>query len=250
MERTQAVFRMKLWHIALVTLATATAITACCAPSANLSGHEIARTLQPNVVRIEAGSPEKRNGFGFVVSQDSGHLYIVTADHVVSGKEPDDIDTKPSVFLFQDPGKRYEGDVKITSLRDDLALLSIERPPTFTWNNNVQSPGPAKPGIQVWFIGKGGDWEVPILPGVVNRSSPTIRIERLGVRVGTSGAPLISQDGILGMIVKDETFNEFSEATPLSDIQRMVEQWHYPWQLTPKSTNCRPTTSPILGSPP
>jgi hypothetical protein len=113
----------------------------------------------------------------------------------------------------------------------DLAVLRIQSPPRFAWNRKAQARDPVKRGTDVWFIGKLGAWYVPTRPGAVNEVEPsgTIRVDGLPVSVGTSGAPLISQSGILGMIVTDT--GAFSEATPLDLIRRVIARWHYPWQL-------------------
>jgi hypothetical protein len=234
MERAQAVVRIKLWCITLVMLVLAAAIAA---HAQNPSGEAVALTLQSNVVRIVAhlgAGAIAREGFGFVVGEDSGQLYIVTADHVVRGDGPDEIDQKPIVIFFQDPGKQYAGELLGTHLprgQGDLAALRIQSPPRFAWNRKAQALDPVKRGTDVWFIGRRGEWYVPTRPGTVNEVelSGTIRVDGLPVSVGTSGAPLIAQHGILGMIVTDT--GAFSEATPLDVIRRAIEYWRYPWQL-------------------
>jgi Trypsin-like peptidase domain len=246
MEWAQAVFRMKPWCVALVMLVMAAAVAA---RAQNPSGEDVALKLRSNVVRIVAhlgAGATAREGFGFMVGEDSGQLYIVTADHVVRGDGPDDIDKKPTVIFFQDPGKEYGGELLGTHLprgRGDLAVLRIQSPPKFKWNRNAQAAASVERGTDVWFIGKLGEWYVPTRPGAVNEAEPsgTIRVEGLPVSVGTSGAPLISQSGILGMIVTDA--GAFSEATPLDLVRRAIERWHYPWQLAPLGPQEPPQTA-------
>ena len=75
MEYTQTVFRMSLW---LMAVATATVDVA-----RGQSGEDMALALRPNVVRITAHvGTGTQQGFGFIVGEESGRLYIVTADHV------------------------------------------------------------------------------------------------------------------------------------------------------------------------
>jgi hypothetical protein len=234
MERAQAVVCMKPWCITLVMLVLAAAVAA---RAQNPSGEAVALSLQSNVVRIVAhlgAGAIAREGFGFVVGEDSGQLYIVTADHVVRADGPDEIDQKPTVTFFQDRGKEYVGELLGTHLprgQGDLAVLRIPSPPRFAWNRKAQALDSAKRGTEVWFIGKLGAWYVPTRPGAVNEIEPSgiIRIDGLPVSVGTSGAPLLSQHGILGVIVTDT--GAFSEATPLDVIRRAIEYWRYPWQL-------------------
>jgi trypsin-like peptidase len=217
----------------LVALLTAFAETS---RGQNSSGEDLALALRPNVVRIlanpAAGTPAQ--GFGFVVGESSGQLYIVTADHVVRGEGPGEIDKKPIVIFFQDQGKRYEGELLGTELprgQGDLAVLRVRTPETFSLNRNAIADDVAKRDADVWFIGKLGEWYVPTRPGAVNEIelSGVIKLDALPVSVGTSGAPLISQRGILGMIVTDA--GTFSEATSLDVIRRAIEKWNYPWQL-------------------
>ena len=241
---------MKPWCTILVMLVLAAAVAA---RAQNPSGEAVANSLQSNVVRIVAhsGAGAIRDGFGFVVGEDSGQLYIVTADHVVRGDGPDDIDKKPRVIFSQDRGKEYAGELLGTHLpptEGDLAVLRIQKPPGFTWNRKAQALDLPQRGTDVWFIGRQGEWYVPTRPGAVNEVEPsgTIRVDGLPVRVGTSGAPLISQSGILGMIVKDT--GDFSEVTPLGLIRRAIEYWHYPWQLEalgpPQKQEERPAQPP------
>jgi hypothetical protein len=253
MEWAQTAFRIKPWWVALVMLAMVAAVAA---QAQSPSGEDLALALRSNVVRIVvhpgAGAPA-REGFGFVVGEDSGQLYIVTADHVVRGDGPDDIDKKPTVIFFQDPGKEYAGELLGTHLprrQGDVAVLRIPSPPRFAWNRKAQAPDPVKRGADVWFIGKLGAWYVPTRPGAVNEVEPsgTIRVDGLPVSVGTSGAPLISQSGILGMIVTDT--GAFSETTPLDVIRRAIDYWHYPWQLEALGPPKKQEERPERPSPP
>jgi hypothetical protein len=60
---------------------------------------------------------------------------------------------------------------------------------------------------------------------------PLLQVEGLAARVGSSGGPLVSSTGIVGMIVRDNDL--YTEVTPIEPIQTQVrEKWHYPWQLT------------------
>jgi hypothetical protein len=233
MERPEAVFRMTSSLVAPVILLMVAADAALAQSS---SGEDLASALRPNVVQIVAHlSAEKTTqGFGFVIGEDSGQLYIVTANHVVRGDGPDEIDKKPTVIFFQDQGKVNDAELLGTSLpRDqgDLAVLRIQRPTRFAWNRNAEAANPPKHDTDVWFVGKLGEWYVPKRPGAVDEIEPTgaIRVDGLPVSVGTSGAPLISQEGILGMVVIDA--GAFSEATPLEVIRRAIKKWNYPWQL-------------------
>ena len=145
MEWAQTVFRMKPWWVALAMLAMVAAVAA---QAQNPSREDVVRNLRSNVVRIivhPGAGALAREGFGFVVGEDEGQLYIVTADHVVRGDGPDDIDKKPTVIFFQDQGKEYAGELLGTHLprrQGDLAVLRIPSPPKFAWNRKAQAPAP------------------------------------------------------------------------------------------------------------
>jgi hypothetical protein len=185
------------------------------------------------IAHIGAGAAP-RDGFGFVVGEDAGQLYIVTADHLVRGDGPDESDRHPTVIFFQDQGTQYSGDLLGTDLprgQGDVAVIRLKPVQKIGWKMAAKAAEPVGRDTKTWFIGKLGEWYVPTRPGFVNEVEPngTIRLDGLPVSVGTSGAPLISAGGIVGMVVTDASV--FSEATPLDVIQRAFEKWNYPWQL-------------------
>src|SRR5262245_65691738 len=59
---------------------------------------EMALALRQNVVRIE--TEWKSDGFGFIVGERGGFLYIATANHVVRGTSPEQSGTSPFVSFF------------------------------------------------------------------------------------------------------------------------------------------------------
>lgn len=67
--------------------------------------------------------------------------------------------------------------------------------------------------------------------GKINELGVTgiIRVDGLPVAGGTSGAPLVSQNGIVGMIVTDQ--GVFTEVIPLNFIEATFRKWNYPWNL-------------------
>ena len=92
-------------------------------------------------------------------------------------------------------------------------------------------------GDPVWFIGRDREWYVSASPGAFNRASQIdrrVRIDNLPVRVGTSGAPLLSSAGIIGMIIRDASAAE-AVAVPISAIRLAFEEWGLPWQLRASS---------------
>jgi uncharacterized protein YecT (DUF1311 family) len=86
-------------------------------------------------------------------------------------------------------------------------------------------------------VGRGGDWNIPTAPGIVAQYDPfglRIKVENLPAAVGSSGGPLISATGIVGMIIVDSSLA--TEATPIEPIRRQVRDvWRYDWRLAPAS---------------
>jgi len=219
-------------------------------PPPTPSGDAKAAALQPNVVKITAtlkqgGAPNL--GFGFIVGRQGGSLVIVTADHVVRGDDPDAEDNHPLVTFFESQGSSVRGELQtVHSARDrgDLAVILAPRPEFVSYLTDSIAAEPVARGHRVWLVGRAGSWNIPPQPGVVARIDPLtgrIQVDGLPARQGSSGGPLISADGIVGMIVADIELN--TEATPIRPIMEQVrDDWHYTWQLT--SRQPRSSVSP------
>jgi hypothetical protein len=196
---------------------------------------EMALTLRQNVVRIE--TEWKSDGFGFIVGERGGLLYIATANHVVRGTTPEQSGTSPFVSFFEDQTNyRAQLDPAGWSRDDgDIAVLRVPMPASgVSWRRDALSASGVKERTtDVWFIGRQREWFVPAMPGRVTKIAPigTIVSEGLSVRLGTSGAPLVSKDGIIGMIIEDRGTEV--DATPVEVIQRAFASRNLPWQLVP-----------------
>jgi hypothetical protein len=209
-------------------------------------GRELANKLIQNVVQIRAKwVGASRDGFGFVFGERDGLIYIATANHVVRGGGRDEIDREPTLVFSRSQGTPYKGKLLETSSRQtDLAVITIEveKLSGFSWISEALAATSTSVlgGSDVWFIGADRKWYIPVVPGrVSNVKSDISRIEYSGTvissgglntNVGTSGAPLISSDGIVGMIVSDSTRQE-AEAVPIERIEASILEWQQPWQL-------------------
>ena len=197
----------------------------------------MALKLRQNTVRIEVGDQDGQHGFGFVVGERDGFLYIATARHILAGS---DIANSPSittarVIFYSDQGNSYTANVLGTH-SGDLAVLRLATPPGFRWIAEcLAGPSASKRGTQVWFIGKRDEWYIPAQPGSLASEQPSteslIEIDGLPVSPGTSGAPLIAITGITGMIQKD--FADDTRALTIDFIQQAIQRWNYPWGLKP-----------------
>jgi sulfatase modifying factor 1 len=90
----------------------------------------MAERLRQNTVRIES----TRHGFGFIVGELNGQLYIVTARHILVGEDQPDSTpvTKAKVTFYSDQGRTYDADVLGTH-EGDLAVLRLPAPAGFRW---------------------------------------------------------------------------------------------------------------------
>ena len=170
------------------------------------AGQRLAESLRNNVVRINP------SGFGFIVGEDQGQLYIVTARHVVGDED--------SVRITYRPRRVERVATRLSSYQDeDLILLHAEKPfEAFTWERaSMAPPDSIKRFKEVWFVGRGEEWFVPTgsAVGTVSlvRANGIIEVDITSVRPGTSGAPMITEDGIIGMVIRD---NQMASAEALS----------------------------------
>jgi hypothetical protein len=201
------------------------------------TGDQMANALRQNVVRIEATmATHTENGFGFVVGERAGQLYIVTAYHVVN--DPDAIGVanpvKAKVEFFDHQGKMFKAEILGThDAARDVAVLTIPSPEGFSWKEKcLAGSEKQKRGVPVWFIGRDQQWKPPVEPGHVVSGPSTewmIDIEGTMVKPGSSGGPVISDTGIIGMIETDSAGN--TRALSVDFIKRAFESWNHPWGL-------------------
>jgi hypothetical protein len=241
--------------IAVFSAFAATAVGLLTSAPAQPAGADAkAMALRPNVVKITATlgpGAVPQSGFGFVVGQQGNQLVVVTADHVVRGEDPGAEDKAPLITFFENQGSQIRGKLETVRLpkdSGDLAVILVKNPGFVSLVTDAIDARPAARGLQVWLIGRAGDWNIPTSPGVVaqiDTFTQRLQVEGLAARVGSSGGPLISSNGIVGMIVMDNDL--YTEATPIAPIQMQVaERWHYPWQLTAG----RPMTVAMATPPP
>jgi S1-C subfamily serine protease len=80
--------------IGFLTLMSPLAILA--QPIDQAVGRELAEVLRHNVVSIRTERTDGgQSGFGFIVGEHQGQLYIVTANHVVRSDQPDVVEMPP-----------------------------------------------------------------------------------------------------------------------------------------------------------
>ncbi len=189
-------------------------------------------SLQKNVVRIEA----KEDGFGFIVGERGGLLYIVTARHVAVGR--DDVPTtgtaRVRVEFYDRRGKMYDAELLGThDVARDLAVLTVPAPSGVEWSREcLAGAEKQKGGTSVWFVGRDRDWKPSVSPGRL-LAGPSIdgvlEIDGMSVRPGSSGGPAISETGIIGLIQTDSALE--TRALSVDFIRKEFQEWNHPWDL-------------------
>ena len=205
---------------------------------AGQEGDRISKPYKRVVVQISTILEQSmESGFGFVVGKRNDKLYVVTAKHVVRSSTPDNRTKKVSVKFFQDQGKPIKADVLEVEPNDgaDLALLRLPVPDFFELPKHYQYCTGYERGETTWFIGREKTWFIPldIEAGSIRSGQPgkekIIKVSIRSVMPGTSGAPLITSNGIIGLITTDDGYD--IDAVPVQLIYEFVQQYNYPWDV-------------------
>jgi hypothetical protein len=207
-----------------------------------------------NVVQLTTNFDDGReeNGFGTVIAEKDNKLYIVTAKHVIYTLDEKgfvSIDTKTNsvaVKFFSEQGKDYTATLlKLPNTSLDISLLEIQKPKDYSWSKDFYSKAIQK-GTKVWFIGRSGKWYIPTgsFIGSVNdvSSDDEILIDINSIQPGTSGAPLISADGMVGLIFEDAAGG--AKAYPVDKLIKLITKtWNYEWQMNLNTNITQPEIS-------
>lgn len=257
---------MKLVTFILLTISLLST-SALTAESSNEAS--IAMALRHNVVAItakwETGHTE--NGFGWVVGTKDDKVYIVTANHIVRGSLPGEVDRAPKITLYSQKRAVNKGIILLeqSDKRLDLAIIEMTLTGYPLWKFFVADEQSAVINSEVTYIGEGNKWTVPSkTEGSVTYVSAThLLVKGLDVDVGTSGAPLIGLKGIMGMfisnksVIKDKVITNVAQVLPINTIKKKVQQWQYPWMLNAFEASpaisgnwhyLYPGEEPVLGS--
>ena len=102
------------------------------------AGETLSLALRSNVVSIVAERSDGiQNGFGFIVGERHGQVYIVTANHVVRSSGPD-ATSRIFIKYFHEQGKAYQATLLETSHQAyDLAVLQARVPTGLAWQRNA-----------------------------------------------------------------------------------------------------------------
>ncbi len=219
-------------------------------------GDKVSKAYKPLVVQISADFARgNEDGFGFIVGEEGGFFYIVTANHVVRTMKSDNPTRKVWLRFFWDPGGKRKDAELLGNMhkRHDLALLRIAKDKVFmadkvSWGKQAY----CKEWIDeepVWFIGRQKKWYVPSdrrAGGMINTEADLdgiVHFDINSIKPGSSGAPLIIEKGIVGMVIEDVV--DEARAVNIDLVRRFVSK-AYPdaWNLDPCGTT-PPASEPV-----
>lgn len=194
-------------HAGLKRLGCAAALLAAATVQAATTyddGPTLARRLLATVVRVDA----QEHGFGMLVGADRDFLYIATARHVVSGAERITLQACDAAL----PGERAAQHIAAFDLpSDDLALLRTPRPAGFQAPTRALAPPEeVAPTDPAWLLGR--DDSCTVLPragAVAARPNARAlwRVDMPGVLGGSSGAPVTTGRGVIGLTTDSDNAN-------------------------------------------
>jgi len=205
-----------------------------------------AESLRNNVVRLSVSFPDgsKQEGFGFITGEKNGQLYLATAAHVVRGEEFNQTPSLIQVWFYADY-KTYTAEFIRFFEPQDLALLQVPKPLALDYKNTNWADFAPQNYQAVRFVGRQGEWLIPGQGEVYKIGNDRIVASMTTVRPGTSGAPLINANGIIGLIIEDD--NQEVTAIALGKIRDLfAEGGRFPYF---NASGERPIDNLVLTTP-
>jgi len=210
--------------------------------AAGAAPDDTASDLLDNTVSLRAEWQDGRqeSGFGIIVGENDGMLVIATANHVVRGRMPGDVSDSVRVRFHSSGAQPVAGDLlPFADSARDIALLQAPIPAGLAWRTDILARhAEIERGDEVVYIGRAGDWYIPASFGRINEPrnlEEQIIADGLNVRVGSSGGPLVSDDGLVGMVVSREA-DGVARALHVDFIERFVRHNDQPWDLAASSS--------------
>jgi hypothetical protein len=212
-------------------------LVALCATSAPaqdttfMSGEELVAQLRSGVAWI-AAQDIGEHGYGLVVGGDDDTLWIATARHVIvrtgmrGSGEPDEPSRRIGLRLCGAPGTELMSAEEVSGFDAggaDIALLRVARPHGYDFPVRALASH-VDAGEGVWLMGSNDDCGVVPATGHVRTpagASPDLRIDFAGVQGGSSGAPVASGYGIVGLMKSADDLT--TTVHSVADLQRRVQ---------------------------
>ncbi len=186
-----------------------------------------------SVVRIQVPT-NNQNGFGYIVGYRGDELIAVTANHVVRDQAGFPFSPTVRVYLSDlapTPEVPLTGSLHAVSLirtRGDLAFVTFPARAGFFPSWMSLSRDPARTLDPAKYIGRSAQWFIPDQPGRVTGVSDTdfkILTEGLvGVERGSSGGPLFTSGGLVGILTESTSEGAIVTATSIDLVKRLFTQ--------------------------
>jgi hypothetical protein len=187
------------------------------------------------VVPLYTNGEPAQTGFGLVVGERLGKVYIATPYHVAFGNErPSSFGATPGVVFRGDryttiPARRLD----VAYPPDDLAVLEVVPPKGLVLPRAPMVQTARLPrGAWVWNIGIGQDWDTPDRAGGFGGEDPVSRRLRVGALrtpPGASGGAGVTADGVIGIVLQDA--GDYSLLLPVDRIVQLFNAWDLPVTL-------------------
>ncbi|WP_046112000.1 S1 family peptidase [Aquincola tertiaricarbonis] len=235
-------------------LAAATGLPAPAADTSFLDGPQLGGQLLRNVVQVRTAEAGGEHGFGLVVGSDGRHAYIATAAHVLqpAGAAVEVVFCDGTPAAAPQPAQRLAG---FEAPDQDLAVLRTALPAGYVPLERVLAPAAGiAPRQEAWLLGQEGrcglvarSGAVAVVPaaspassagaGAAGAPAGLLRIEFPGARGGSSGGPVMSGHGVLGLVTDADDL-AFS-VLPAAAVERSLRSLGV-WRLQ-EARNIPPT---------
>lgn len=184
------------------------------------------------------------SGFGVVIGASDMATVVATAAHVVWDKKSNR--KAERIEISYADSESTNGTAKLTAhilepvdQSRDLAFLAMERskrPAEFP----IMAAKAPEAGDPAWILGSNRQWSVSQTPGSVDSyDAPQARIRLNGLSIlhGTSGAPVFTADGWIGIV--QQRVDKSGDALPVGYIKaafdRSLAPQGYAWMLSKQS---------------
>lgn len=165
----------------------------------------MAESYKGNVAAIRTyfEDASEQVGFGFVTGEHNGKLFLATAAHVVADNA---LKTDSIRLRFAGDPRWFKASLIRAWTTEDLALLEIAKPLSYKWKKDGIDLAPFT-YQRVRFIGQNSDpptWGSPGSGEITTVAKGHISFTINTIEPGCSGAPLLTEKGIAGLIFQDE----------------------------------------------